>query len=227
MKAKAQLTIGVISLVALLAYTLVHTGGLLARYVNPAFVGYVAAFGIEASIVSLSLRIGELRKSKQTATFFIFVLVSVVIVSAIANIAEGFEAAQGVTLTMETVRQLDIVQAVIGLSATGLISLIVLALSEIVGTDVTTTIKLVEKERKATTKPATNNQSVADYVSPIDKARQAKNDKVNERRQEILSLLRRGVSKDDVKAQARDKWNVSERTIERDITALNGQGVAQ
>lgn len=219
MKAKAQLTVGIISLVALLAYTLVHTGGLLARYIEPGLIGYIAAFGIEASVVSLSLRIGELRKSKQSTKFFVFVLVSVVIVSAIANIAEGFEAAQGVTLTLETVKQLDVVQATIGLTATGLISLIVLALSEIVGTDVTQTIKVVEKERREATKNDDKWSSVNDNLSSIDKAQQARLSKIDERRQMVLSLLRQGLSENDMA----DRLDVSVRTIQRDIVTLNGK----
>jgi len=148
MKAKIQIGITILSLLALLTYTLVHTGGLLARYVHPAAVGYVAAFGIEAAVVSLSLRIGELRRSKQSTLFFLFVLVAVVAVSAVANIAEGFTAVQGERLTSVTVRQLDPVQAFIGLAATGLISLIVLALAEILGTDVQTAVKQIERQRK-------------------------------------------------------------------------------
>lgn len=135
-KTKIQTAISFISLAALLVYTFVHTGGLLSGYVQPLAVGYVAAFGIEMSIVSLSLRIGELRRARADSGFFLFVLVSVVIVSAIANIAEGFETSQGIELTTDTMKRLDIVQATIGLVATGLISLIVLALSEIIGTDV-------------------------------------------------------------------------------------------
>ena len=148
MKAKIQIGVTVLSLLALLTYTLVHTGGLLARYVHPAVIGYVAAFGIEAAVVSLSLRIGELRRTKQSPGFFLFVLIAVVVVSAVANIAEGFTAVQGAALTLATVRSLDPVQAFIGLSATGLVSLIVLALAEILGTDVETAVKQAEKERK-------------------------------------------------------------------------------
>ncbi len=150
MKGKLQIAAGAISLAALLTYTLVHTGGLLAGYVRPAIVGYVAALGIELAIVSLSLRLGDLRKANQHTGFFYFVLVSVVIVSALANIAEGFQVAQGERLTLATVQHLDAVQAVIGLAATGLISLIVLALSEIVGSDVQSVTILAEHERKTT-----------------------------------------------------------------------------
>ena len=107
MKAKVQIGITTLSLLALLTYTLVHTGGLLARYVHPPMIGYVAAFGIEAAVVSLSLRIGDLRRSQQSPGFFLFVLIAVVVVSAVANIAEGFTAVQGETLTVNTVQQLD------------------------------------------------------------------------------------------------------------------------
>jgi uncharacterized protein YerC len=216
MKAKTQLVAGIIALVSLLAYTLVHTGSTLATYVNPAIVGYVAAFGIELSIVSLSLRIGELRKSRQNATFFYFVLVAVVVVSAIANVSEGYKVAYGGHLTLDSLSQLDIIETVIGLSATGLISLIVLALSEIVGTDVTQTIKLVEKM----TKEHDKQLSVNDNLSSIDKARQVKDDKIAERRQQVLSLLRQDATEDDIA----DKLGVSVRTIQRDILALNGNG---
>lgn len=145
-KLNIQLVAGVVALIALLTYTLVHTGGLLAHYIHPPFVGYVAAFGIETAVVGLSLRIGDLKRSKQSTTFFISVLVAVVIVSAIANIAEGFYTQQGKYLTLETVSQLDPIQAVIGLTATGLISLIVLAMSEIIGTDLTAVAKQAAKD---------------------------------------------------------------------------------
>lgn len=215
MKQKAQLFVGIISLIALLTYTLVHTGGLLARYIEPALIGYVAAFGIEASVVSLSLRIGELRKSRQSTTFFLFVLVAVVIVSAIANIAEGFETSTGDKLTINNLSQLDVVQAVTGLTATGLISLIVLALSEIVGTDVAQTMKVVQKEQKQAEKDIEQQQQ----RDKTDKARQVVFDKIADRRQAVLSLLDDGLSEDDMAV----RLNVSVRTIQRDIANLNGQ----
>lgn len=68
--------------------------------------------------------------------------------SAVANIAEGFQALHGQPLTTSTISQLDPLQAIIGLLATGLISLIVLALSEIAGTDVSTAIRKAEREAK-------------------------------------------------------------------------------
>lgn len=151
-KINVQLISGAIALVCLLAYTLVHTGGLLARYINPGIVGYVAALGIESAIVGLSLRIGDLKRSKQSPAFFVSVLVAVVIVSALANIAEGFHMQQSQAMTLATVKQLDPIQAVIGLAATGLISLIVLAMSEIIGTDINAVVKASARDDAALAK---------------------------------------------------------------------------
>lgn len=165
MKTKIQLTAGIISLVGLLAYTLVHTGGLLARYIEPGFVGYVAALGVEVAIVSLSLRIGDLRRSNLNYGFFLFVLVSVVVVSALANVAEGFRTSEGVPLTVANAQRLDIVQAAIGLAATGLISLIVLALSEIIGTDVQQMAAAADRKRRKDEKePEKNNIETARQI---------------------------------------------------------------
>jgi hypothetical protein len=200
MKSKAQIGVSVLALLALLTYTLVHTGGLLARYVHPPIVGYVAAFGIEAAVVSLSLRIGELRRSKQSTGFFIFVLIAVVIVSAVANIAEGFTAVQGERLTVNTIRQLDPIQAFIGLAATGLISLIVLALAEILGTDVETIVKQAEKERKRQPRPTPQQLKPAVQLTPtthtnadtkasIERARVAKAEKDALSKTEAMNTL--------------------------------------
>lgn len=153
---KIQMIAGIVSLVGLLTYTLVHTGGLLARYA-PWGAGYLAALGIEIAIVSLSLRIGELRKRQQGTRFFWFVLVAVVVVSALANVSEGFHTSQGVPLTVSNAAQLDPVQALIGLAATGLISLIVLALSEIIGTDAEAIARANEKERRKSVQSTETN----------------------------------------------------------------------
>lgn len=135
--ARAQAVFGAVSLVALLLYTWTHTGALLARYVEPDKVGYICAFGVELAVVSLSLRIGDLRRSGQTAGLFVGVLVAVLVVSALANIAEGYAAMyDGQLLTLDRIHTLDRLQALFGLSATGLISVIVFALSDIIGSDV-------------------------------------------------------------------------------------------
>jgi hypothetical protein len=151
MKAKQQILIGLLSLAGLLAYTWTHTGGLLAGYVRPEFVGYLSAGGIELSIVGLSLRIGELRKSNVNPKFLGSTLIAVVVVSALANMSEGFAVKFGEPLTLANLGQLDTVQAIVSVAATGLISLVTLALSEIVGSDVSAAVKISSRQSKALT----------------------------------------------------------------------------
>lgn len=226
MKAKVQLTVGIISLIALLIYTLAHTGALLSRYVTPGYIGYICALGIEMSIVSLSLRIGDLRKSQQSTAFFLFVLVSVVVVSAIANVSEGFATMYQEQLTLSNVRQLDFVQSLIGVTSTGLISLIVLALAEIVGTDVTQTVKLVEKERnKKVSLTVESGENVTDSET-IETARQAKmlQDSVtrSERLDSIVTALSLNPQMDVTELAS--QVGVSRQTVYRDLGELQQVG---
>lgn len=230
MKAKVQLTAGIVSLIALLVYTLAHTGSLLSQYVSPGYIGYIAALGIEVSIVSLSLRIGDLRKSQQSIRFFLFVLVSTVIVSAIANISEGFYTMYHEHLTFETIGKLDLVQSIIGVTATGLISLIVLALSEIVGTDVTQTVKQVEKEKreKVSLSSSVTPENVTLEATPeqAEKAREAKalqdNITRSQRLESIVTTLSLNPQMDvtDLASQV----GVSRQTVYRDINELETAG---
>ena len=128
-----QTLITAVALLFVLVYNFVHTGELLASYVSPPFVGFVAALGIELAVVGLSLQIGSRKRDNQDAGFFYFVLISVVIVSALANMAQGHLQRYGTQITLETMTTIDIAQAVIGIAATALLSLIVMAMAEIVG----------------------------------------------------------------------------------------------
>lgn len=164
-----MIAIGVLSIIALLAYTWVHSGNLLARYVNPAFVGFLAAAGIELSIVGLSMRIGDLKKSGLDYRFFAFTLVAVVVVSALANIAEGFMVKYAEPLTINNVGKLDLVEAVILIAATGLISIVTLALSELIGQDVIAVQKAQKRAgRSEETLPAGGYTIVPNPVEEIE-----------------------------------------------------------
>ena len=136
MNRNRKIIIGLVSLIGVLAYNWTHTGGLLASYVRPAFVGYIAATGIELAVVGLSLRIADLRRNASGARFQVATLAAVVVVSALANIAEGYAVKFGESLTSANIGRLDIVQAIVSLSATGLLSLVTFAIAEIVGGDI-------------------------------------------------------------------------------------------
>jgi hypothetical protein len=122
-----------LALLAMLIYNLVHTGGLLASYVEPAWVGYIAAFGIELAVVGLSITIGTRKWHSVNTGFFYWVLGAVVVVSFLANVAEGHLQRYSMAITWETITEIDWLQGIIGLAATGLISIITMAMSEIIG----------------------------------------------------------------------------------------------
>ncbi len=145
-----MIIIGIISIAGLFAYTWVHSGNLLARYINPSFIGFLCAAGIELSIIGLSMRIGELKKSGLDYRFFAFTLIAVVVVSAAANIAEGFYVRYNEPLTINNFSKLDLVEAIILIGATGLISVVTLALSELIGQDVIAVQKAQQKKSGAT-----------------------------------------------------------------------------
>lgn len=135
-KTKFQIAASIVSLTLLLVYTFWHTGGLLARYIEPRQLGYLCAAGIELAVVVLSIQIGSLRQTRQDPGFFLAVLVAVVVISALANMAEGYRTRYGADLTVATIGTIDLLQAVFGVAATGLISLVVFSMAEIVGQDV-------------------------------------------------------------------------------------------
>lgn len=120
-----------VALLAMLAYNFVHTGGLLAAYVDPWWIGYVAAFGIELAVVALSVAIGARNYHNLKTGGFVAVLIGVVIVSCLANIDQGYLVRYGRHIRGDTLGSVDLVQGIIGLSATGLVSVIVMAMSEI------------------------------------------------------------------------------------------------
>lgn len=138
----------IIGIVCLLAYTFVHTGALLARYVNPPGFGYLCAFGVEAIIALTSYRLATLRKQQTKSRFLVFILISALTVSAFANVYEGYHTRYKVDLTWQTIGDIDPIQAFIGLTATALISLLVFAVAEIIGNDANTIARANEREQR-------------------------------------------------------------------------------
>lgn len=131
-----QVALGLLSLFALLLYTFWHTGGLLSHYISPGWMGRVAAFGVEVAIVSMSLRIGELGWTAPNAKPYKWTLGLTLAVSAFANLAEGHATKYGTELTVNAVPNIDVIQGVIGVAATALLSIVVYLLADIIGGDV-------------------------------------------------------------------------------------------
>lgn len=145
---RIQTIVAVVALGCLLAYTFVHTWSLLARYVYPPFVGGIAAFGIELVVAFISYRLATLKRSSKKSNVLISLLAFALLVSVLANVAEGYQVKFGQELTVSNIGNIDFIQAFVGLAATGLLSVMVFAVSEIVGSDVDTVVKRAERERK-------------------------------------------------------------------------------
>lgn len=144
-----EMTVCLLALFGLLSYTFVHTGALLARWVNPWGWGYAAALGVELSVVLMSLRIGAMKKVGKRAGWLLFVLIVTLVVSAVANMVEGFYAYTGTQLTTNTISNLDWIQGMVGMLATGFICVVVFALSEVIGTDIDYLAKQAKRSEQA------------------------------------------------------------------------------
>lgn len=162
----------IIAVVCLLSYTFVHTGAVLARYIHPWGFGYICAFGIEMIVALISYKLSILRKWQTWRTLtLLFILIAALCVSAVANVYEGYYIKYGVELSRENIGEIDKIQAFVGLTATGLISLLVFAVSEIIGNDADTIAKLNTREQRkveqAEQKPSTVQTNSEPVQTPV------------------------------------------------------------
>lgn len=119
-------------MLCLLLYSWKHTGDLLARHINPMQIGYICALGIELSVVWLSWKLGKTHTLKSMSGV---ALMMVVVVSAAANLSEGFYVRYETEMTLSSFASIDWIQFGISVMATLLISIIVFALSEVLSGD--------------------------------------------------------------------------------------------
>lgn len=130
----------------ILSYTFVHTSNVLARYIHPPFVGWLAGGGIELIIFSMSWKLATI-KGKDPNRLLKFTLIISLVVSTIANVAEGYYVSHKQELTWANIGSIDPIQALVGISSNLLLPILVFAVSELVGSD-------IERITKQATKPA-------------------------------------------------------------------------
>lgn len=174
MKAKKVLPvvgmiIAVAALVLMLAYNFRHTGQLLARHVDPEWYAYGAAFGIELGILVLSVAIGTAKWHSLKVGWLWIVLALVLFVSFLANVSEGHLTRYGIDITQDSIKDIDPVQSVIGLAATGMISVIVMAMSEIIGQYV---VQLADTREVRDSAAVGTTQVSSNGTGKMEKARQ-------------------------------------------------------
>jgi len=175
----------------ILLYTWFHTGAVLQSYIDVWPVGYIAAIGIELSIVGMSLEIGWLRHQKKNASTQIAILVAVLAVSALANIYEGYKVSTDNQLEV-VLMDYNLVLPIVLIVSTGLLSIIAFALSEMVSSTVEDTVKLF----------GTKHQTKEDKPTKED-------------RHKLIPELK-GASAE----QLADRFRVSQATIYNDLKEL-------
>jgi biotin operon repressor len=200
---------GTLALACLLTYTLIHTGQLIGRYINPAWIGYIPALGVEFGIVAIALRIAVGRQTNSNVWMFWAVLSAVVVISASANVAEGYQTYYGQKLTWPRILELDPIEAAIGLAATGLVPLIVLALAEVIGQDVGQAVKQMSTDRKRQQK---RKRTPVKRLPSFD----------NPRHYSILTIVQD--EPDISRTQLADRLNVSRTTLYDDLKQLTASG---
>lgn len=204
----ATLTITAIGLVSLLSYTFWHTGGLLSRFIDPGWLGYVCAFGVETIIVMMSWTLA--RNHNQFGwSFLSFALVAALVVSAVANFYEGFATYHAVELSHDNfVSNFDWIQFVVSVLATALISMLVFAVTDILSSGTIDT-----KPAQTITSPAVVKPE------PVTKPkRKPAKMTIEERRRTAKAMKSEGFTLPEI-AQELD---VDPRTVYRDLS-LNGK----
>lgn len=220
--------LSLLALVAVLSYTFAHTGALLARYIKPELLGYVAAAGVELTVIAMSLQfngLGDSGKSGFSKALFLFVFVATLTVSALANVSEGFRVSMGVEMTSVTFRQIDPVVAIIGVSATGLLSLVTMSLAELLGDSFGVVSSLASGIANTTRQNTSANVSPDTLSTGRQKAIDAKRASKEEAINTMVDILRANpdISKTDLSHQV----GKSRATVNNYLAELTEQGVIE
>lgn len=222
----------------ILAYNFKHTADLLAGWVLPAALGYCAALGIELTIVRLSFSIGGSRAGNGRKFFYYFVLGFALVISIVANIAEGFHVKVGQELTTETWGNLDPIQLALAVGANLLLSATVASLAEIMGSESSEEVmpRLPARLRnmiKPGPEPAPGpEQPKPDVKSPSNNVNGRYNGSLKPQPGESrLDNIRRFVKSEAGETNQADsirilcKWHgVTHTTIRRDFSQLEKEG---
>lgn len=167
----------------ILSYTFVHTSNVLARYIHPPFVGWLAGAGIELIIFSMSWKLATI-KGKDPNRLLKFTLIVSLIVSTIANVAEGYYVSHKQELTWANIGLIDPVQALVGISSNLLLPILVFAVSELVGSD----IERITKQ--AVPKPGKEKQEAPEQIQTLEP--EAEQSTPSDYKQAIYAILRGG-----------------------------------
>ena len=99
---------GALCLIGILSATYMHSTAFMSQFFYQSLLlGGIAAFAIDAGVVAMSIFKDELLKTGELAWMVRVVTVMVLFASGVANMAEGFQSAYGLSLTTANLMALD------------------------------------------------------------------------------------------------------------------------
>jgi DNA-binding CsgD family transcriptional regulator len=212
----------------LLSYTFVHTGAVLARHINPPALGYIAAFGIEGLIAVLSWRRAFKAGAGQAVNI---TLAIVLVISAVANLYEGYAVKYGSELTVAGLGNLDYIQVVVGVLVTAVIPFLVFMAGEVMGQGLEELGKFISHSVSLPVEPVSLPSEPVEpvvslpvevvapiYDTPIE-AVTLPDDTITPRQERVLQMISDKMTQSAIAKEI----GVSRITIARDIAALNGK----
>jgi len=211
-----------LALVLALAGSLKHLAAVFASVDGGVSMGWLQAIAIDAGLFALSYSIRQRKTDKRTTKP---IWTGVLLFSAISiygNLAYGILSTSGnLPLWIVTIKPYILA---------GSLPILVLFLAELLSDDRQFSQAEADKEAKKQTKQRTNADEATTFttessafvpgdMSQLDKANEVKQDKIDERRAQVLAMLSSGLDKDAIA----ESLNVSVKTVARDIIALNGK----
>jgi hypothetical protein len=196
-----------LALVLALVGSLKHLASIFASVDQNHFMGWLQAIAIDAGLFSLAYSIRQRKVDKRPVRQLWLGVVLFTLISIYGNLAYGVLSTSGqLPVWMSVIKPIVLAAS---------LPVLVLYLAELVSDNHQFEMMVAEKQAKKQVK----TPSVQENEPNLDRANDARQSKVSERRQMVLSLLDSGLSDFDIAGQL----DVSLKTIQRDIKSLNGQ----
>lgn len=126
---------GALCLVGILTATFMHSTTFMSQFFyNSIILGAIAAFAIDAGVVAMSIFKDELIKNGELAWMVRVVTCTVLFASGVANMAEGFKSAYGITLTYDHLMSLDLLVWFQWLAGTIIFPILAYVMCDTIGT---------------------------------------------------------------------------------------------
>jgi hypothetical protein len=147
-------------------------------------LGGIAAFAIDAGVVAMSIFKDELLKDGELAWMVRIVTSVVLFASGVANMAEGFKSAYGITLTYATLSKLDPLTWIQWLAGTIIFPILAYVMCDTIGTR--NLAEFREQERRMQMGKSSSNGVVHSSSNGSYKSSGSQNSSSKEKRKQML-----------------------------------------